>query len=217
MRHTRWTTLEHLEGLDCWQRVLPAVEDDGLFYKVSIHSALKGVSHGIGQVSFDSTWFGEHRPGEPNKSRHMSRWEWTFAPRGKASHVFVVAIPGEAVTELDSGPEVHSITWLPIPATNQKMMVHCFMTREPVEPLPVSFPGYLFSLALTDPQTSVVVCRYLEALTPEDAAEVKKVQHEARGYARQRGVTLSQAHRMVAGFTNPLGMHGLFEVVPTAA
>ena len=178
----------------------------GSTVKVSVHS------EGVAQYSMESPWYGKHRPNQPNRDRHIERWEWNEPTDNAASMVFRVFIPQSELREVKASEHLSGVIWLEAPGEGKQAHIICYASPAPLSEAPVDAPGFL--CALERGNGSIVVFAQAINVTPEDLHQTREVKKQASDWAMESEHEILPSYRMAALAKDAEGRRALIEFVP---
>jgi hypothetical protein len=174
--------------------------------KVSIHSG------GIGQYSMQSEWYGKHRPNQPNRERHMDRWEWAEPVETTASMVFRMFVPQSELRKVHEAEDLNHVTWLDEPGAGRQLQVVCYVSPAPIHHAPVDEPRFL--CALERGPGSIVVFANTVDVSQEDLQQRELVRAQVANWAAQNDREIHAKYRMAGLAVDNTGMRTLIEFAP---
>lgn len=174
--------------------------------KVSIHSG------GVGQYSMQSDWYGKHRPNQPNRERHIDRWEWAEPVETTAPMVFRMFVPQSELRKVHEVEDLTHVTWLDEPGAGRQLQVVCYVSPAPIHHAPVVEPRFL--CALERGLGSIVIFAYPVDVSPEDLQQRELVHAQMTKWATQNGVEVQAKYRMAGLAVDDTGTRSLIEFAP---
>lgn len=176
---------------------------------MSIHSG------GKAQWSMDAVWYGQNRPNQPNRHRHILKWDWSPPSESFASHVFRISVPNSELRKIDLIEDLSGVTWLPAPGEGEKATVECYISPAPASKAPTTRSDFVTALDLTA-QCSVVALLTVEPISEKDRQNIALVKVAAREQLGAAGQTIEPGYRGVGVFRDDHGVRGMFEFIPAA-
>jgi len=178
--------------------------------KVSIHES------GQAQWSMESDWYGRNKPNQPNRGRHIERWQVPSPMPSTATHAFRLSVPESELRAIDNDEDLTEVTWLTAPTPGHKLNVECYLSPKPPEDAPRTEASFLTVLDL-DPGRSVVALTSLFPVSEADSAQLELARTTARSEATASGITIEPGFRAVAFFRDANDVRGMIEFVPPVA